>query len=275
MSFSNNTPEDIAAARAESSAQAFASKNEVNRETRKTVVNILVGVVIGLASRYLVDYVYDTMRRGGLTPTTPFVHADSDGRLRQSDVYLIPFAGFSEQAASQFANGLSRELGIVVKATGAMPLPSGAKDADRDQFIADRLYPSLRKFCSTLRDTTAQTAYIGIIADDMYPEGSTWNYCFALNFGDRVSVVATDRLLPHGVLSRKEAGRIYGERLYKLLKRTIGLQYFGYERSSDPRSVLFSPLMGLDALDRMTPDYRIREQPDGAVTQESAPSAAP
>lgn len=232
-------------------------------DIRRTVVHILIGVGIGLASRYLTDYVYDAMRRGGLAPKLPFVHTDARGTLRQSDVYLIPFSGFSEQAAAQFAEGLSRDLGIVVKTTGAMPLPSDAKDSKRDQIVAERLYLPLHRFCSTLGDTTRQTVYIGIVADDMYPEQSSWNYCFALNFEDRISVVATDRLLPHGILDRNTASKIYGERLYKLLKRTIGLQYFGYGRSSDPSSLLYAPLMGLDVLDQMASDFKGSEQQRG------------
>ena len=228
--------------------------------TKRLIRHILIGIFIGLASRYAVDYLYNAMRKGGLTPKMPFVHTDRHGELRRADVYIIPYVGFSEIAAAQFAQGLSQELGIVVKATGVMPLPPDAKDTRRDQFVAERLYPPLYKFSATLGDTTPQTAYIAILADDMYPEYSSWNYCLVLNFTNRISVVATDRLLPSGIAGKEASSRLYGERLYKLIKRTIGIQYYGYERSSDPTSLLFSPIMGIETVDQMSTDFRLREQ---------------
>lgn len=231
--------------------------------SKRTIVHILLGIFIGLASRYAVDYTYNAMRKGGLTPKMPFVHTDRHGDPRRADVYIIPFVGFSEIAAAQFAQGLSQELGIVVKATGVMPLPSDAKDIQRDQVGAERLYAPVCTFSMTLRDTTPQTAYIAILADDMYPEYSAWNYCLVLNFTNRISIVATDRLLPYGIASKEASSRLYGERLYKLLKRTIGIQYYGYEHSSDPTSLLFSPIMGVDTVDQMSTDFRLPKRESG------------
>jgi len=126
--------------------------------------------------------------------------------------------------------------------------------------IVNRLYAPIDRFSTTLRDPAHRTAYIAIIADDMYHEHSAWNYTLALNFSNRISIVATDRLLPNGIFNKEVASKIYGERQYKLLKRMIGLQFYGYERSSDPTSLLFSPLMGIDDLDRMSTDNGTRIQ---------------
>ena len=244
-------------------------------DTKRTIAHILIGIVVGLASRYAADYLYNTMRRGGLTPRMPFVHEDSKGNLRRTDVYLIPFVGFSDIAAAQFAEGLSHDLGIVVKATGLVPLPEQAKDTQRDQFVADKLYPSIYQVSTTLGDTTPQTAYIAILADDMYPEHSSWNFCLAVNFVNRTSIIATDRLLPNGTIKNEAASKIYGERLYKLLKRTIGLQFYGYERSYDPRSLMFSPLMRVDALDQMSKEFGLSEQARAQVPSKAAAAGAP
>lgn len=225
------------------------------REVVKAMINILLGFVVGIFSRYYIDYVYESMRKGGLTPELPYVHTENSGELRKTDVYLIPFEGFSGIDASRLSLFLSKDLGIVVKATGGMPIPNGTYDPLRKQHTAERFYDCLYNYSQTFTDTEPNTIYIGILADDMYPEESNWNFCLALNFENRVSIIATDRLVPGGVIDKKEAGQIYGARLSKMLKRTIGIQYFGYRRSSEPKSLLFSPLMGVDELDRMGFEY--------------------
>jgi predicted Zn-dependent protease len=229
-------------------------KSNFKREIFKALINILLGFVIGIFSRYYVDYVYESMRKGGLTPLLPYVHTDNKGDLRKADVYLIPFEGFSDVDASGLSVFLSKDLNIVVKATGCMPVPNDTYDPTRQQHVADRFGEYIHNYSKTLSDTKPNTIYIGILADDMYPENSNWNFCLSANF-EKVSIIATDRLVPHGVTDKQQAGKIYGDRLLKMLKRVIGMQYFGYPRSSDPRSLMFSPLMGVDELDRMELNY--------------------
>ena len=231
------------------------ARKYISGELIKAVIHITIGVIIGVSSRYLIDHAYNAMRRGGLTPELPFVHTNDKGEYRQTDVYLIPYEGFSEQAASQLALFLSEDLDLVVKATGNMPLPSKTWDPKRKQHISDAFFPSLWKYGQTLTDTKPNTLYIGMLADDMYPENSSLNFCFALHAGVPVSIVATDRLIPHGILNKQKAGHLYGIRLSKLIKRVIGTQYYHYSRSTDPHSLLYSPLMNVDELDRMGTEF--------------------
>jgi len=41
------------------------------------------------------------------------------------------------------------------------------------------------------------------------------------------------------------------ERLLKMVKQTIGMQYYDYKRLSDPASVMYSRRLGVQDLDRM------------------------
>jgi predicted Zn-dependent protease len=225
-------------------------------QTKKAIINILIGVIIGLSVRYVTDHVYKVMRKGGLTPELPFVYTDKSGDVRKTDVYLVPFDGFPAFSAPRIAMFLSQDLGIVVKATGCKPMPEGTYDAERKQHVAGRFYEPLFEYSKKLReDCNTKAVFIGIIADDMYMEEANWNFCFCLNFINGISIVATDRLVPYGVLDRATAAKIYGERLTKLLKREIGIQYLRLPRSSNPNSLLFSPLMSLDEVDQMSFQY--------------------
>jgi predicted Zn-dependent protease len=225
-----------------------------NQFTR--IIYILIGIMLGLGSRYIIDYTYSAMRKGGLTPELPFVYTDKRGDVRKTDVYLVPIGKFSEIAASQLSMFLSQDLGITVKATGCKPMPAGTYDEKRKQHVAERFYEPLLVYSKTLhQDCKPNAIFIGIIADDMYMQETNWNFCFTSNFKNGISVVATDRLVPYGVLDRAAAGKVYGARLIKILKRTIGFQYSKRPRSSDPNSLLYSPLMKLDELDRMSFQY--------------------
>ena len=74
---------------------------------------------------------------------------------------------------------------------------------------------------------------------------------FAMHWGNGISVVANARMIPSGFMPEAQARKLYGERLLKMIKRAIGMQYYGYKRSSDPASVMFSPILGVGDLDRM------------------------
>lgn len=85
----------------------------------------------------------------------------------------------------------------------------------------------------------------------MYSEANNWDFSLVGNFDNNISIVATERLVPYRVTNRDEAEKIFGERVYKVLKRTIGLQYFKYKRKTDRNSLIFSPIMSVTDLDRM------------------------
>jgi predicted Zn-dependent protease len=45
-------------------------------------------------------------------------------------------------------------------------------------------------------------------------------------------------------------------RMYKMVKKAVGLLYYGYDRSSDKKSVMYSPIMNLNDLDAVGTDFK-------------------
>lgn len=191
------------------------------------------------------------MRNGGLTPSLPFVHTDEAGKPLATDVYLIPLEGFSVSAAADLARFLSEYYNISVKETAYMPLPEDAFDKDREQYVADDLYPYLYDCVKRLGSTNKNALYIALLAGDMYDRNSSWNFAFQLGYSGNISIIATDRMVPYGVTSRRHAEAIYGDRLSKMLIRTISERLYGIGRSIDPESVMYAPIMSVDDIDRM------------------------
>lgn len=223
----------------------------IEKIIRSPYLHVIIGIIVGLYSRYYIDYIYETMRSGGLTPSLPFVHKDDHGNIRQTDVYIIPFAGFPAGSEATIAKYLSEYFDISVKETPVMPIPATAYDPIRKQYLVNNLYEPIYNFLPSLGQTKTNVLYIAILPGDMYIYDSSWNYTFCVGFEHNISIIATDRLVPFGVTDRKQAEELYGERLCKLLVRTVQEHYFGIPRSNDPTSVMFSPLMSVADIDNM------------------------
>lgn len=221
------------------------------------LVDYALGIAIGIAISYFSDYLYLKMRQEGLTPRLPFTQTTAAGEDRVTDIFLVPFDGFAEPSAHLLANALERDTGLNVTAIGAVPLPLELLDRTRNQYDAGRLAPLVQSYTARLRTPYRKQLVIAILKQDMYSSNANWNFALSANFDDGVSIVATERLVPYNPgdviasTNRVEAERIFGERVYKMLKRTIGLQFYGYERKAERKSVLASPVMSVLDVDEM------------------------
>ncbi|WP_136513920.1 zinc metalloprotease [Geomonas edaphica] len=164
------------------------------------------------------------------------------------DVWLLPIEGFPPEYARELEKTFSAELGLKVRATvhtgrtAKMYGPSG-------QMIAERVRDDLEIPIKRLYNLTPKTIFIALTRDDLNGEDGGTRFVFASHFPpERLSVISTARLndASYGKPDTPENTRL---RLYKMVKKAIGLQYYGYWRSTDLKSVMYSPIMSLDDLD--------------------------
>jgi hypothetical protein len=66
----------------------------------------------------------------------------------------------------------------------------------------------------------------------------------------RASVVSTARMIEPGDFSQRAAS-LLADRFSKMIRRAIGEIQFGWKRSSNINDVMYSPIMGVDDLDRI------------------------
>jgi len=222
----------------------------MNKQIKTAIISGSISFMIGIFFHYGVDYVYSMMRSIGLTPALPYAK-ERDIKTDAVDIYIIPFEGFSESIAEQISATLSEELHLNVQAALSIPLDHAFYDKDRKQYVCDSLHSPIQKSLNALNYVTEKTCFIALLQGDMYPQKGDWNYMFSQHWPDKISVVATERMVPYGVLDWGNAEKIYGQRLLKMVKRTIGLQYFGLKRSSDKNSIMYSPIMSAKDVDQM------------------------
>ena len=171
------------------------------------------------------------------------------------DVFLIPLEDFNFQATASLAKSLTQELGIHVKPTVNMGIGNLAPFPGTKQFSAEEIETNALRIIPNLKETVADTAYIVLTTRDINSGDRALRFSFShYDSRARVAVVSAARLSMGrngGFAERKTTI----DRLTKLVKRSIGVVYYGYTRSTDINDVLYSPLMSVDDLDRMGSDF--------------------
>ena len=72
--------------------------------------------------------------------------------------------------------------------------------------------------------------------------------------GERFAVVSTARMDDAAWGGAPDAQRLEA-RLRKMVTRNLGILYFGLDQTSDRRSVMFGPILGLADLDSTGDDF--------------------
>lgn len=167
------------------------------------------------------------------------------------DVYLIPLDDFSFEYTDFLARSLSKETGLRIKpclqmgATGLVPFPGTS------QYSAAAIMNMAAPVTANLPYRRADTAYIVLTSRDINMDSRALHFVFTIhNSGMRIAVVSAARLFlsqAGGVADRETVNR----RIIKMVKRSIGDVYYGYQRSTDIHDLMYSPIMSLEDVDKM------------------------
>jgi predicted Zn-dependent protease len=172
------------------------------------------------------------------------------------DVWLIPMEGVAAEYVSSVQDRLTRETGLTVRATvEAGKSPDMYNTASR-QIVSEKIVEAYKDMPERLKPSTPKTAYIILTADDLNQEDRKLRFVFMTTFpAQRMGVISMARMKDNlnGALVVPTRTK---ERLYKMAKKAVGILYYGYSRSSDRHSVMFSPVMGLEDLDQVGTDWK-------------------
>ena len=165
-------------------------------------------------------------------------------------VYLVPLGAFSPLLVLDLVAHHRAKLGLALTPLPPIPLESSVMDRTRQQVVAEDLVALVRAHHPTLSNDVV----IGLTAYDMHIRTITsWEWAFSFRDG-RTAVVATARMDPlnWGAPPDDETLR---RRLRKMVAKNLGMIYYGLGQSSDPRSVLFGPILSVDDLDRIGEEF--------------------
>jgi predicted Zn-dependent protease len=176
------------------------------------------------------------------------------GCKKASKIYLVPIGDAPVAEITDLASHYREKFRIQTEVLPAIKPDVRDLDRNRNQLIAENLVRTLLSNYSDYR-TNSGDVLIGITGQDIYPQSQDWQFCFGWREGEqRVAVASTARMSLH-YLGEPADGATMRDRLRKVVTKDIGLLYYQKEASDNPKSVLFSGIMGIQELDRVGEDF--------------------
>jgi predicted Zn-dependent protease len=172
------------------------------------------------------------------------------------DVYLLPVDDFPFEFADQLAHRLSAELNLKVRVSLPMGIGDLKELPNNSQIATEDVIARAHEVALRLPNTNEKLLVIALTTRDINERTQSLRFLFASN--DRMthtSVISVARMF--ATTPRVEGTQAQvGLRIYKMVKRAIGEQYFGLPRSASIADIMYAPIMSLEDIDAMGVDYR-------------------
>jgi len=176
-------------------------------------------------------------------------------------LYVIPTDGFPEQLAANIARALTKDTGIWVKSSLSIPSEINNPMPGTNQYPADDYLMVGLRVAKQLPDVSVRTYFIVLTDRDI--NSRSQNFRFQYSFHNpmaRTSVLSVARLAfdkdgstaPIDVISL---------RTQKMLMRIVGEMKLGWKRTTEPTDLMYTPIMSVEDIDRMSLVHSIQKHP--------------
>jgi predicted Zn-dependent protease len=173
---------------------------------------------------------------------------------RVYSIYFVPIGDAPGSEIEGLVAHYQQKFGLESTVLPALTPKSSDVDPRRRQLIAENVLDSLHKEYSQYVGNNS-SILIGITADDMYPLGQDWQFCFGWRLPEmRMAVVSTARMNLHYEGEPADQAN-EALRLQKMVTKDIGIMYYNRPPNNNPRSVLFSGILGIEELDQVSEDF--------------------
>jgi predicted Zn-dependent protease len=176
----------------------------------------------------------------------------TSGCKKADKLYFVPIGDVSTLDIEGLVKHYREKFGIEARILERMQPASSDVDPRRRQLIAENLLNTmLVRYPDYANDKSV--VLIGITNQDIYPQSEGWLFCFGWR-GDRAAIASTARLDIH-YSGEPSDEAVEFKRLRKIITKDIGLLYYGKSSSSNPRSVLYDSIGGIQELDQVSEDF--------------------
>jgi predicted Zn-dependent protease len=177
----------------------------------------------------------------------------STSPIEQVDIYLVPVGRFSSALVSELADYYKQKFNLRVSLLPAIELEARAIDENRRQVIAEELIEVIKQKHEHLA-ANSRAIIIGLTSNDMYIRGVNWQFAFSFREYGKFTVVSCARMDPVN-LGQGPDDNVLRSRLRKMVTKNVGILYFGHSQNDNPRSVLYSQILGVEELDAVGEDF--------------------
>ncbi|MEH6343553.1 MAG: hypothetical protein V7785_00575 [Bermanella sp.] len=170
----------------------------------------------------------------------------SDFEKTSADIYFVPIGPLAPEYIVSLATYYEDVFNLNIGITPPLPYSSKVYNSERKQLIAQELITLMREtFDSVYQNEKA--IFIGVTHSDMYIEGKSWRFAYAQRQGLNYAVHSSSRT------SRKQQPKFLDIKnvhpgLRKMITKTVGLLHYRKPMNSNPESVLYNRVLGLDDL---------------------------
>ena len=177
--------------------------------------------------------------------------------------YIIPTDDVAEQATGTIARTLTKDTGLWIKSTVWAPSDVSEPLPGTNQYPAEDYFPVGERVGRTLRDASPNTYFIVLTNRDINSKTRNFRFQYSMHSPTiNTSVLSIARLL-YNVDGSKATGDVATERIKKMLMRIVGEMRLGWKRTSDPKSLMYAPIMSVEDMDRMSLVYTMKSQKTG------------
>ena len=172
---------------------------------------------------------------------------------QKPQIYFISLGNVPPETIEQLTEHYKARFGVEIKTLPAIRLDRTLVSSHRKQIDAAVLIGLMReKYPNVANDLNA--IVIGLTPADIYISSYDWDFAFNFRQENRLAVVSMARMDPvnFGQPANEE---LLNTRLRKMVTKNIGVLYFRKSLNSNPRSVLYKSVGGLEELDAMGEDF--------------------
>jgi predicted Zn-dependent protease len=170
------------------------------------------------------------------------------------NIYFVPIGDAPSSEIDGLVAHYRQKFGLESAVLPALTPGTSDVNPDRRQLIAENVLDSMHKTYSRYAEDNS-SILIGITSDDMYPLGQDWQFCFGWRKPEiRSAVVSTARMNLH-YEGEPASQANETSRLQKMITKDIGIMYYNKSTNNNPRSVLFSGILGIEELDQVSEDF--------------------
>lgn len=181
---------------------------------------------------------------------SPVLYGEESG-LNAVDIYIVPLADFPEDWAVSIAKYMSKDMKVWAKSTLRLGELETPKLPGTNQLVGEGILEGYSYFLHALPEASDKTYFLILTTKDINSASGGFRYQFSChNKKLKESVVSMARMVNY-VDGRPIIDDVVTQRLYKMMKRAIGEMHLGWKRSLDINDIMYSPIMGVEDLDRI------------------------
>lgn len=176
------------------------------------------------------------------------------GCNKTKNLYFVPIGDAPTSEIEALITHYREKVGIEIHVLPQIgPRPSDL-EPQRQQLIAENVIQTMLKMYPNYANDGA-SVLIGITGQDIYPLGASWRFCFGRRIPESRSAIVSTARMNLEYPGEPLAEATLEKRLRKTVTKDIGILYYGMSPSNNPQSVLYSGILGIQELDRVTEEF--------------------